>query len=80
MAGGPAAVAARGAEHLAKAEPVKALHFADMGLNADPENSAALRLRLGALNALLEASGEVNHYETYWLRDRIEKTHAALGR
>jgi hypothetical protein len=36
-------------------------------------------VRLGALRALLEASGEVNHYETRWLRDRIEKTRAAVG-
>ena len=79
MAGGADAVAARGLKHLDNGETVKALHFADMVLHADPENSAGLRLRLGALRALLEAGGEVNHYETYWLRDRIEKTTVALG-
>jgi alkyl sulfatase BDS1-like metallo-beta-lactamase superfamily hydrolase len=80
MAGGVAAVAARGAEHLEKGQPVEALHFSDMVLNADPDNDAALRVRLGALRALLEASGEVNHYETYWLRDRIEQTLAEVGK
>ena len=50
-----------------------------MVLHADPNDEAALRLRLGALSALLGTSGEVNHYETYWLRDRIDKTRVALG-
>jgi len=79
MAGGPGAVVARGDAHLGKGETVKALHLSDMVLHADPDNGDALRLRLAALRALLEASGEINHYETYWLRDRIEKTRAALG-
>ena len=79
MAGGPAAVASRAADHLEKGEPVEALHLSDMVLNMEPDHDAALRVRLGALRALLEASGEVNHYETYWLKDRIEKTRAAVG-
>jgi len=79
MAGGPDVVTARGVSHLKKNEPVKALHLSDMALHADPEDEAALRLRLDALSALLEASGEVNHYETYWLRDRIDTTRHALG-
>ena len=79
MAGGPAAVAARGAAYLEAGEAVEALHLSDMVLNTAPDNRAALRVRLGALRALLDASGEVNHYETYWLRDRIEKTREAAG-
>ena len=79
MAGGPDTVVARGNTHLEQGETVKALHLSDMVLHAEPNNAAALRLRLAALHALLEASGEVNHYETYWLRDRIEKTRNALG-
>jgi glyoxylase-like metal-dependent hydrolase (beta-lactamase superfamily II) len=78
MAGGPAAVAARGAEHLRKGEPIEALHLSDMVLNTAPDDEAALAVRLDALRLLLEASGEVNHYETYWLRDRIEKTRVAM--
>ena len=79
MAGGPAAVVARGAAHPEPGEAVDALHLSDMVLNAAPDNRPALRVRLGALRALLEASGEVDHYETYWLRDRIEKTREAAG-
>ena len=70
---------ARGAEHMKAGRSVEALHFSDMVLNAVPEHRAALRLRLDALLALLESGGGVNHYETYWLRDRIEKTRAELG-
>lgn len=79
MAGGTEAVAARGATHLQAGELVKALHLSDMVLNADPTHEGALAVRLGALSGLLEAGGDVNHYETYWLRDRIEKTSDALG-
>lgn len=79
MAGGPAAVSARAAAHLENGEPVRALHLSDMVLHTNPDDAVALRLRLDALRALLEASGEVNHYETYWLRHRIAKTRSALG-
>ena len=74
MAGGPDAVAERAAEHLRAGEPVEALHLVDMALAADPENQSALRVRLGALEMLLDRSGDVNHYEVYWLRHRIRET------
>lgn len=36
--------------------------------------------RLAALEALLLASGDVNHDEVYWLRHRIAGTREQLGR
>jgi len=44
---------------------------------ADP---GALSVRIGALEALLAANGDENHYEVYWLRHRIEQTREALDR
>jgi glyoxylase-like metal-dependent hydrolase (beta-lactamase superfamily II) len=74
MAGGPDAVAARGAARLQKGEPEAALHLADMALAAEPGNQAALRVRLDALGALIQRGGDQNHYEFYWLRRRIDET------
>ena len=79
LAGGTDPVAARGRARLDAGEPEAALHFADVALAADPTHEAALRVRLDALGALLERSGDVNHYEVYWLRHRIDETLAALG-
>ncbi len=79
MAGGTNAVAARGAARLERSEPVEALHLADMALEAEPENAAALRVRLDALGDLLEASSDVKHDEVYWLRHRIDETLAEFG-
>ena len=79
MAGGAVAVVARGRARLAAGQPVEALHFADMALNAEPASRRALELRLAVLEELLERSGDVNHYEVYWLRHRIAKTREALS-
>ena len=79
MAGGANAVAARGRVRLDRSQPVEALHLADMALEAEPGNEAALRVRLDALGGLLERSRDVNHYEVYWLRHRIDETLGELG-
>ncbi len=79
MAGGPDAVAERAARHLEQGRPVEALHLVDMALEASPRTRSALEVRLGALDRLLEAGDEVNHYETMWLKHRIRETRKALG-
>lgn len=78
MAGGPVAISERAEIRLHAGEPVQALHLVDMALEADPENPSALHVRLAALYELLERGNDVNHYETYWLRHRIDQTRAQL--
>ncbi len=78
MAGGPLAISERAAIRLQAGEPVEALHLVDMALEADPENPSALHVRLAALYELLERGNDVNHYETHWLRHRIDQTRAQL--
>ena len=48
-------------------------------LAAEPGNRAALRRRVDVLGTVLAAANEVNHYEVYRLRHRIEETRSALG-
>ena len=79
MGGGAAAFTARAGEHVRKGEPERALHLSEMALAAEPDNTDALRARLGALEILLERSGHVNHYETEWLKHRIGETRDELG-
>ena len=44
----------------------------EVALAAEPEHGGANAVRVEALALLPERSGEVNHYETYWLRHRID--------
>ena len=53
---------------------MEALHLVDMALAADPESADALAVRLDALEVLLARGGGVNHYETMWLRHRVDQT------
>jgi len=78
MAGGADAIAERAAAKVAEGRPVEALHLVDMALAADPDNAAALRVRLSALEELLERSGGINHYEVRWLEHRIGETRRQL--
>ena len=79
MAGGADAVSARAAAGLEVGQPVEALHLVDMALEAEPRNGSALRVRLGALRELLERSKDLNHYEVYWLRHRIDEATRLLS-
>jgi alkyl sulfatase BDS1-like metallo-beta-lactamase superfamily hydrolase len=72
MSGGPDAVAERADKMITNGEFVKALHLADIALEAKPENRAALRVRLAALEAL-EARSK-NSMERGWLRYGIQAT------
>lgn len=70
----------RSPSRLSAGQPVEALHLGDVALSAETQSVAALEVRLPALEALLLASGGVNHYEVYWLRHRIAGTRERLGR
>ena len=79
MAGGPDSVAERAAARLQAGEAVEALHLVDMVLEAAPQNVKALHVRLDTLRALLVRAAGFNHYETYWLRHRIDTTRSQLA-
>jgi hypothetical protein len=53
-------------------KPVEALHLTDVALSYDPNNNAALRVRLRALSYLQERSQ--NYIESGWLDYGIRKT------
>lgn len=66
--------------HLEKNEPVKALHYIEILLAANEQNTAALNLRLEVLNLMLQQAvdGSGNNYEKDYLRSRIAVTEEAL--
>jgi alkyl sulfatase BDS1-like metallo-beta-lactamase superfamily hydrolase len=77
LAGGPQKVAAR-ARELAKTDPVRALHLADMACAADERDVAALETRLAILKTLDQRSGNSN--ERGWLQAGIRDAEARLKR
>ena len=79
LAGGAGPLAARAREHVAKGEPVEALHLLDVALATEPAAREALETKLAALEALLEASGHENFSETRWLQSQIEEVRGLLG-
>lgn len=79
LAGGADALAARAQARIEAGEPVEALHFTDIALNADPANTAALSAKKIALEHLLAAHGGTNLSETMWLKSEIAETEKALG-
>jgi alkyl sulfatase BDS1-like metallo-beta-lactamase superfamily hydrolase len=76
MSGGPDAVADRAGKMIADGEFVKGLYLADMALEAESDNKAALSVRLAALGAL-EARSK-NSMERGWLRYGIQATKRRL--
>ena len=52
---------------------------ASMGYSSASEARQAREALGKALEALQAAGGDVNHSETFWLRDRIAATREALG-
>ena len=76
MSGGPDAIAGRAAKMVIDGEFVKALHLADIALEATSDNKAALNVRLAALEAL-EARC-TNSMERGWLRYGIQETKQRL--
>jgi alkyl sulfatase BDS1-like metallo-beta-lactamase superfamily hydrolase len=77
LAGGTGAVVAR-ARELAKTDPVRALHLADMALAADSHDVQALEARLAILKTLDRQSGNSN--ERGWLQAGIRDAEARLKR
>ena len=80
LSGGPEPLVAKAQQHLDSGAPEAALHFIEIALAGDQTNQPALRVRLAALNQLLErafATGG-NYSETGWLKSRIRATEDAL--
>jgi alkyl sulfatase BDS1-like metallo-beta-lactamase superfamily hydrolase len=79
LAGGTEPLIARGRAHLDGGRPLHALQFVDIVLAQEPDNLDALRVKLGALEQLLDASGRENFSEVRWLEAEIRDTAAALS-
>lgn len=80
FAGGDQLLAAA-KQHLQADEPVKALHFLEILLAAQPNHPAALNTRLATLNAMLvqALAGDGNNYEKDYLRMRIRVTEESIA-
>ena len=79
LAGGPAVLTGRAQAHLDAGRPLEALHFVDMVLAEVPNDAAALKLKMGALELLLARSRRENFSEVRWLEAEIRDTQAALA-
>ncbi len=69
---GPDAVVARARAKLAEGEPVVAIHLAEAVLRRQPESDRAAAVMVDAHRALLAAGGDVNFWESGWLRRQVE--------
>jgi alkyl sulfatase BDS1-like metallo-beta-lactamase superfamily hydrolase len=80
-AAGSESILSLAANHLARSEPVKALHLVEVELAANPDSKAALGLRKQALEVLMQRArdGVRNDYEIYWLQSRLADTEARLS-
>ncbi|HSA53811.1 MAG TPA: MBL fold metallo-hydrolase [Yinghuangia sp.] len=79
LSGGTAVFVERAEAHLAAGRPVEALHFVDLVLAQEPDNRAALSVKLGAHELLLELSGRENFSEVRWLEAEIRDTKEQLS-
>jgi alkyl sulfatase BDS1-like metallo-beta-lactamase superfamily hydrolase len=79
LAGGADRLAARAQARLDAGEPLEALHLVAIALGAEPGNRAALLVKKGASQLLLERSGQSNLSETMWLRSEITEVDSVLG-
>ena len=66
LAGGPEAVGMRAAEFVEAGDPKRAMHMADIALEADPQNLTALQAKRQAVQKLFEMSANIN--ESGWLK------------
>ncbi len=79
LAGGTAPVLARAKAHLDAGRPLQALHLTEAALAVDAGSTDALRIQLGAHQAILASSGRENFSEVRWLEGEIRRLRAALG-
>ncbi len=79
LAGGADRLAARAQAHADAGRPLEALHLTGIALGAEPGNTAALKAKKAASEALLAASGGGNLSETMWLRSEIAEIDAQLA-
>ena len=79
LAGGADRLAERAQARLDAGEPLEALHLVAIALGAEPGNRAALLVKKGASQLLLERSGQSNLSETMWLRSEIAEVESVLG-
>lgn len=77
LAGGGGVLTSRAKAHLDAGRPLHALHLTDMVLAQDPKETAALQVKLDALEQLLAAGGRENFSEVRWLEAEIRDTQAA---
>ena len=78
---GVEALAASARRALAIDEPVRALHFCEMALAANPESRVALEAQKEALNWLLDRATKnfETTYEIIWLETELRKTEESLS-
>lgn len=79
MAGGADAVAERARRRLDEAQPLEALHLAEMALDAEPDNRRAWEVILDATSEVLVRSGQDNFFEVLWLDSCIEEAKNRLN-
>lgn len=82
MAGGAVVLTERAKAKLSDGQLEQSLHFVELALADTPADSAALEVRLAALQQLLARARQTtnNFSETGWLNSRISATEAELGR
>jgi len=78
LVGGAGALVAAARAHVGKGQPLQALHFTDMVLARQPADAGALRVRLAALQQLLDTSGRENFSETAWLESEMRRAEEAI--
>lgn len=81
-AAGAEALTSKAKDHLAKEQPVHALHLVDIVLGKEGADKGALQVRKDALELLLAQAerGLQNSYEIYWLTYRLRDTEERLAR
>lgn len=79
LAGGADKLAERAKEKLAAGRPLEALHLTDIALGANPDEPAALAVKLQASRLLLDQSGGQNLSETMWLRSEIAEVEQRIA-